>query len=239
MNEVILIGDRAVGKTQSVRKLLEPPMGKITISNIDPSSIATQSTSDLIANTLEIQAKLRAARRLSVNWIDTPGEWNRIEFPNNADNDPDFRKYKVKLATAKAVVLLLPPYRTAGKVKISDKQLIQNNDISTEMQWCRRFSRWVTFINDHCSQLCYFNVCLSKVDLLLPKDRLDNLANYLELMGWQGASNYVYKEFFPIHNPLFKKSLQNVRTHSTKFFAISINNRFLLELPWLLLATYL
>jgi hypothetical protein len=236
MSEVILIGDRAVGKTQSVRKLLEPPRGKITISNIDPRLISSDATSYLISNKLEIQAALRAPKRLSVDWIDTPGEWNRNEFQTNTDKDSDFRKYQAQLATAKAVVLLLRPYRTAGKVKISDKQLIQTHDISTKMQWCRRFSRWVTFINSHCSQLRYINLCLSKVDLLLPKDRLDRLAYSLESKGWLDRSDYVKQEFFPIDNPLFQQSLQDMKSSSMSFFAISVHNRFLLELPWLSLA---
>lgn len=239
MSEVILIGDRAVGKTQSVRKLLEPPKGKITISNIDPKLIATDSTKELVNNTLEIQAALRAPKRLKVDWIDTPGEWNRTEFQNDTEKDPDLRKYQAQLATAKAVVLLLRPYRTAGKVKISDKKLIQNNDISTEMQWCRRFSRWVTFINANCPQIRYLNLCLSKVDLLLPKDKLDGLATSLESKGWLDRSHYVQQEFFPIHNPLFQQSLRDVRNGAMRFFVISTSNRFLLELPWLSLATHL
>jgi hypothetical protein len=236
MSEVILIGDRAVGKTQSVRKLLEPPTGKITISNVDPQLIASSATKDFFEKTLEIQAALRAPKRLSVDWVDTPGGWNEIGWQSDPERLPDLNRYQTKLSNAKALVLLLRPYRTAGKTKISDKQIIQEHGVSTETQWCRRFQRWVSFINDNCIALNSLNLCLSKADLFCD---VHLQADTIQNKGWLDQSLYIYKEFFPANNPLFQQSLKALRNGTVRFFVVSIYNRHLLELPWLSLATNL
>ena len=235
MSEVILIGDRAVGKTQSVRKLLESPTGKITINNIDPNLIATDSTQTLVDNTLVIQASLNAKKRRCVNWIDTPGEWNRSEWQSDPERATDFDKYQAQLKTANAVVLLLRPYRNAGRAQISDRAIIQANEISTEIQWCRRFARWTKFLNINCPQVRHLNLCLSKADLFCD---VDTEATVIDSKGWLERSYYVQQRFFP-KNKLFQKSLQAIRTGGVRFFIVSINNRTLLELPWLSLATHL
>jgi hypothetical protein len=235
VSEVILIGDRYVGKTQSVRTLLSPAKGKITIANLSPESISQASTQALEDNTLQIKADLRAPKRLSVKWIDTPGEWNRSEWQNDPDRQTDFQKYQVQLKTANAVVLLLRPYRTAGKVKISDKTIIEKNEIPTELQWCRRFERWARFINSNCSGVRHLNLCLSKADLFCD---VDNEATVIDSKGWLERSYYVKQGFFP-KNKLFQESLQMIQAGGIRFFIVSINNRTLLELPWLSLATHL
>jgi hypothetical protein len=83
VSEVILIGDRAVGKTQSVKMLLTPGKGNIRISNLDSSMVANDATKDILNNTLEIQAGLRVSKKISVRWVDTPGGWNENEWQNN------------------------------------------------------------------------------------------------------------------------------------------------------------
>lgn len=236
MSEVILIGDRAVGKTQSVRKLLEPPKGKITISNITASAVSSSATKDLLEQKLSIEAMLKRPRRLDVGWVDTPGGWNEMEWQNSPEISLLFDKYKANLSKARALVLLLKPYRTAGKVKIYDRKIVIDNEVVTESQWCRRFDRWSHFISATCQQVSQINICISKADLFCD---VDVQANIIENQGWLQQSNYIYQEFFPSNNSLFKKSLQRLPSGSVRFFIISIYNRTLLEMPWLSLATNL
>jgi hypothetical protein len=235
MSEVILIGDRAVGKTQSVRSLLSPAQGKITITNLNPEEVSQASTRELEDKPLQIQAALRAPKRLLVNWIDTPGEWNRSEWQSDPERATDFKKYQAQLKTANAVVLLLRPYRTAGKANILDQTIVEAHEVSTELQWCRRFARWAEFINGNCPQVRHLNLCLSKADLFC---EVDTEARVIDGKGWLERSYYVQQEFFP-KNELFQQSLQTIRSGGVRFFIVSRNNRVLLELPWMSLATHL
>jgi hypothetical protein len=153
---------------------------------------------------------------------------------NNPEMLPFLKKYQAQLATSKALMLLLSPYRTAGKTRIYDKSIIEKNVVPTEMQWCRRFQRWVKFINANCPKLSCVNLCLSKADLFCD---VNAQAQIIENKMGLARSYYVQEEFFPTVNPLFQQSLQTLKTDSVRFFIVSIHSRTLLEFPWLSLAT--
>ena len=251
VSEVILIGDRAVGKTQSVMELIVSTPEKLSIMNIKREDVvslrqgANPSAKPLATSTinhqpLEMAAKLSASRRLKVNWIDTPGEWNQKEWQDDNNKAHLFDKYKTTLQNATAVNLLLRPFRNAGGAKIKDKKLIEEHWISTETQWCHRFERWVDFLNTSCPNMRYINFCLNKADLLCTTPmQLKMEASKLSGLGWQDRSDYVYGKYFCSSNEVFVRSIQSVRAASVKFFITSTASRTLLELPWLYLATYL
>ena len=250
MSEVILIGDRAVGKTSSVVRLIVSEPQRISITNISKRDILLLSrdgnpsgellaTSHMYSKPLEITADLNVPRKLKVNWVDTCGEWNQKEWQENSDKLAYTKDYREKLSNTSAIIVLLRPFRTSGGKAISDKKLIETNWISTEVQWCRRFKRWVEFISENCQSLQYVNFCLSKADLFCSSN-LDDEADKIKRMGWQDASNYVYSNYFCPSNKEFTQAIKNMRQfRSVKFFITSTQNRTLLELPWLYLATHI
>jgi hypothetical protein len=249
MSEVILIGDRAVGKTKSVVELIVSEPQKITVLNLNRRDFLSVgkdgkltseplATSGISSKRIEIEAALSIPKRLIVDWVDTRGEWNSKEWQENTEKSKLLRDYQNKLSNASAIIVMLRPYRTAGGADIRNKQLIEEHWISNNAQWCKRFRRWVEFINLSCPKLRYVNFCLNKADLYC--SNLDEEAKEFKNRGWQGFNSYIYSKYFFQSNNDFSQAISSVkRFDSVRFFITSTYNRTLLEMPWLYLATYL
>jgi GTP-binding protein EngB required for normal cell division len=243
MSGVIYIGDRYVGKTNLAMRLSskyeaqyvevvntseEELKEKPYIYNSVDGILATQSINSI---NLELKVKLPVPVRISVDWVDTPGEMWREEWQKNNNNE--WQQFLKQASTSKGVMLVLPPHR----------DLTKDDEFITLDQWCNRFDEWVDFFVKHCRNAEHVVLCLNKADLFC--SNLDNEAIKLAYsetntaMSWPDRNKYILEKYFaPI-----RSKITTINRHkaglSVRCFITSIKNRYLLELPWIYLAHFL
>jgi GTPase SAR1 family protein len=242
---IIYIGDRSVGKTHLALELANPRsqyvkvLGpdydnlKIMLSNDDES---TKPTETIDPRFLEIQAKLPSGNKIvTVDWVDTPGEIWRDRWQK--DNPDKWNSILDNMRQSEGVLLILNPYREALSSSIA-------SDYSNQVQWCKRFERWVDFFKYDCPKARHIVLCLNKADLLV-SGNLDQEATKLAFhpsgseMTWGKRHSYVLQKYFrPIQSQI-EQINKSTSGPSVQCFITSIHSRPLLELPWIYLASFL
>lgn len=248
---IIFIGDRSVGKSTLALHLASPMSERVVVTNATDDDINMLSNGTKLLPTgidgikdpkiLKMSVKLLAPVKLEVQLVDTAGEINRIEWQQDANNIEAWRDFRIIAQTSKAVVVVLPPYREIGN-RITDPQIIQEHNIPTQIQWCTRFDRWVNFFLNYCPNVDHVVLCINKADLFCDLEseakKLAYNPNGLT-MDWVDRHNYVTNKYFRPIMPAIANINRNRRGLLVRCFITSINNRTLLELPWLHLAAFL
>ena len=247
---VIFIGDRGVGKSHLLKKLINRQSQRIRVTNLteeqlelDPSfyrSGDTIPTQSIDTRTIEMQVRLLAPVKLSVDWIDTPGElWRTTWQQANSD---EWNKFKTLASKSRGVVIVLPPHRNIGK-GINDIEIIDLHKVPNQDQWCNRFERWVNFLLDYCPNVEHIVLCINKADLFCHD--IDSEANKLAYnpsgltMDFVDRNNYIINQYFSPIKSAIAEINQNRHGLVVRCFITSVYNRTLLELPWIYLACYL
>lgn len=246
---VIYIGDRAVGKTHLAMELSNPNGNYVKVTDPDylylksllydenkERTRPTDSEKAIYDQYLEIEVELPTGKKnITLDWLDTPGEIWRKSW--QTDNQSEWQKFLNTITKSEGILLILPPYR-----EIIKSPQVDPDEFITREQWCRRFNRWVNFFSQDCPKTRHILICLNKADLFSPLEReASKLAYspYHSRMNWQQRDRYVYQKFFrPVHPQinLLNKSIQGL---SVRCFITSIYNRYLLELPWIYLGSFL
>jgi GTPase SAR1 family protein len=248
---IIFIGDRSVGKSTLALNLASPMAERVRVTNATDNDIEMLSNGTKLLPTgidgikdpkiLKMSVRLLAPVKLQVQLVDTAGEINRIEWQQNPNNTEAWREFKQIAQKSKAVVVVLPPYREIGN-RITDQQIIQEHNIPTEIQWCKRFDRWVSFFLNYCPNVDHVVLCINKADLFCDLEsearKLAYKPNGLT-MDWVDRHNYITNKYFSPIMPAIANINRNRRGLLVRCFITSINNRTLLELPWIHLASYL
>jgi len=244
---VIFIGDRAVGKTNFIYHLCSQRVEKVTVTNRTQADFILspqgniEPTTSLNKESLHLQMRLIAPRRVEVQWLDTPGEMWRSDWQQT--NALLWQDIVQQAAESQGIVVLLPPHRDLG---IRDPQVIIDHEIPSAQQWMQRFeSRWMPFFLERCPRARHIALCIHKADLFLDSQQLQTESQKLVYnpsprgMDWVDRNRYLKDKYFrPIHAQIqaIDKAIYGM---TVRCFITSTQNRSLLELPWLYLGAYL
>ena len=197
----------------------------------------TDSDKSIYDRYLEIQVELPTGfKDITLNWLDTPGEIWRKSWQNN--NQSEWQKFLDSITQSEGILLIVPPYREI----IKKSPTVDPDDFITKEQWCKRFNRWVDFFSRDCSKARHILICLNKADLFCNLDKEASKLAYIPYrspMNWQQRDQYVFQKYFrPVHSQinLLNRSIEGL---SVRCFITSIYNRYLLELPWIYLGSFL
>ncbi|NJN61152.1 MAG: hypothetical protein HC795_06125 [Coleofasciculaceae cyanobacterium RL_1_1] len=249
---IIYIGDRETGKTSLALELANPSSQNVHVLYPPYSQLKallyrddlgrTQSTDANLATydrNIEVEVTLPAgSKKIHTTWIDTPGEIWRSSWQKT--NPELWNTFLEAARNSEGVLLIVPPYREI--IRPDDR--IDLDDFVTQQQWIHRFDRWVDFFQHDCPRIKHIALCLNKADLICGvdlKQEAQQLAYhpYNARKNWMQRHDYVFKRFFqPVRSQLAQLN-QRASGLAVKCFITSIQNRELLELPWIYLGTYL
>ncbi len=247
---VIYIGDRAVGKTHLAMELANPNGNFVKVVSPDYKYLKnlllydentgkvpqTLGDKPIYDEYLEIQAELPIGnKQINVDWLDTPGEIWRQKW--QSDHRSQWQQFLDTITKSEGILLIIPPYRELIKSPEVDP-----DKFITRQQWCKRFNRWVNFFSQDCPKIRHLLICLNKADLFCSLKQEASKLAYIphhSQMNWQQRDRYVFQKYFrPVHSQinLLNRSIDGL---SVRCFITSIYDRYLLELPWIYLASFL
>jgi hypothetical protein len=123
-NSVIVIGDRKVGKTDTILTLEKPGTCNVQILNDlscyrDPDTRRAAGTAFKTEVSLEMEVKLPSGKKkLFIKWIDTPGEnWEKFD-QWQVDHPGYWKATQQTIQESTAIFLILPPYYTLIDAKL-------------------------------------------------------------------------------------------------------------------------
>jgi len=232
MTKVVLIGDKAVGKTSTVHALCTPPYEKVEPKE-GPSGDVAQTETIEIRNLILIVDLPADSIELSLVWIDTPGELqtNRTQRENNPEI---WEKFCEEVNTSDYVMLLLPPHQGL----LNNKNIPDIDDFPTSHNSQNRFKEWwVPFLSQHCQKVRNILICRHKADLFIQNIQdYGKRYKYVNGFSWKDYREFSANYFGDIDAELgqYKK---NHHHQQIRLFMTTIENRSLLELPWIYIAT--
>jgi GTPase SAR1 family protein len=256
---VVIIGDRAVGKTSIVAALAEYSLdrdSKVKIISPDPHTLlrdlrpetgkgagtANQSEREL---TMRVQRPNGASKEINVGWIDLPGEFFHEHSNYRERGGVDWQDIQAKIERSKYVILLIPPYRTlveATRLDQAPEALRPETVLPNQEQWHKRLSAWFDFLNRYCARSSRILICIHKADLFCDLDQVSREWSYLPGQ----ISTDFWRRYHEFSKSFLRGMQQSVKAYSqtnagtnTNFFITSIVHRELLALPWLYIGLYL
>lgn len=241
---VVVIGDRAVGKTSMKCALAKNQDGCVQFTEEDRNRIKEQypgyfndeyqlpRTKSIDENPYTLRVRMRGGERLiQTQWADTPGEaWETLEWREKNLSQWDTICQKVK--EYEAIMLLLSPWK--GLIGNS----IDDEDIRDSQDWTNRVIWWLKTLKEYCNNDQYIMICLNKADLFCDiKDKAREYPNTPTADFWLEYSNEVRQRYFQT----VEKEICSFRRpgNPIKFFLTTQDNRTLLELPWMYIAPHL
>lgn len=256
---VVLLGDRAVGKTSIVAALAEYSLerdSKVKIVSPEPKSLlanlrpetgkgagtANQSEQEL---TMWVQRPNGAPKEINVVWIDLPGEFFQEHSNRRERGGADWQEIQAKIEQSKYVILLIPPHRAlveATRLDQAPEALRPETTLPNQEQWHKRLSAWFDFLNLHCARASRILICIHKADLFCDLDQVSR--------DWAYVPGQISTDFWWRYHEFSKSFLrtmqERVKAYSqtdagmnTNFFITSIVHPEVLALPWLYIGLYL
>lgn len=189
------------------------------------------------SRSFDIQIRLPSGgKSIPLNWLDTPGEVWRKSWQQ--DKPDEWQRFLAELKQSEGILLILPPYREL----IRSGTRAKPEEFVTKQQWLTRFEQWVEFFQTDCRKVRHLLLCFNKADLFCDVEREGRQLRYEPqgaVMNWQQRDAYVRQRFFsPVERQI--QSISNSLSGGTvRCFITSIHNRYLLELPWIYLGTFL
>ncbi|MEG4595406.1 GTPase domain-containing protein [Microcoleus sp. F8_C2] len=236
---VIVIGDRAVGKTSMVYALTDPrEQERVSVEQGPDYTAGVAPTDQLNPGTLTMVVDLPVPRQIQVQWFDTPGE----AFTNRQwrkEKSVAWDAIKQKMSQSRYIVLLLPPDRNSVNPQRLDDSKETLDDFQTPEIWERRVIEWLNFIDQECSAAKHILICLNKADLLCDIE-VERQKWLYKTSGfsWADYSDHVLKCYFKGVEEKAKQYISKKRSRLITFFITTNKNRTLLELPWLYIGSF-
>ncbi|MFN6460766.1 MAG: hypothetical protein RMZ41_002830 [Nostoc sp. DedVER02] len=258
--DLVVIGDRAVGKTSMVASLAHYSLdrdSKVKITTPDPKRLAEDlrpetgigaGTADASPRELimTVQRPTGAFKEINVVWIDLPGEIFQENSSRRQNGNEDWQVIKDTIQQSKYVILLLPPHRGMVKeefIRNAPEELKPQRALPTEEQWRTRLNWWFfDFLNQNCSRARRILISIHKADMFCDVDRAG--------VDWFYKPERIGTDFWRKYDDFAKSFLGGVRQDirkynntdvgaNTDFFITSTVSRDLLQLPWLYIGLYL
>jgi GTPase SAR1 family protein len=250
---VVIIGDRAAGKTSMVRALAENGNYVKVVDGQELASVLYDSSTKQIAGTelmqersLKINVDMPATGMKQINlvWIDTPGEfWSNNQM--REDYPSVWKSLEEKVTSSKAIILLLPPHSNlikSGNVRTAANHLQPKIDFPTSGQWVTRLSWWLRFL-EKCDYAKHILIGIHKADLFCNIVKEEKQWRYDPSKGgaapWFDYNEYVLESYFGVANKEIHSYKSTKSGSKTIFFISSTESQDLLELPWLYLGPYI
>ena len=244
---VIVIGDRAVGKTHMALALAKPNQGS-RVQILDPSyktlkeELQNADTGEMIRTTkitkrsVKLEVKLHKRHVMDSLWVDTPGEIWETEWQRSHHNA--WNNFKQKIGQNIGIILLLPPYQEIVSKNLlnqaSPSMTLDRDQLMNTQRWCNNLEYWLRFLNQNCSGVENIAICLHKADLFC--ESLEDEAREME-----GHPVYrqrqVKNQYFAVAKEVIDRNNREQRPF--QFFITSIGNPILLTAPWLYLSPYI
>jgi GTPase SAR1 family protein len=244
---VIVIGDRAVGKTHMALALAKKNEG-LRVKIVDPSYEALREelqnadtgemvpTREIIERPVKLEVDLSHTHRIKSLWVDTPGEWWETEWQR--DHYTAWNDFKQKIGQNIGIILLLPPYQKIVSNNLlnqaSPDMTLDRDKLMNAQRWCNNLENWLKFLNQNCSRVDNIAICLHKADLFC--ESLDDEARRTE-GNPVDRQTQVRNGYFAVAKEVINRNNREVRPF--QFFVTSISHRTLLEAPWLYLSPYI
>jgi hypothetical protein len=196
---------------------------------------ATEASSAIHDRQFDIQVQLPSGLKVvPLIWMDTPGEiwrqsWQNVQLT-------EWQKFLDELRSSEGIFLILPPYRELVRSGAKPEEFM------TKQQWLNRFNQWVKFFQTDCRQVRHLLLCFNKADLFCDVEKEGRQLRYEPrgaVMNWQQRDAYVRQRFFYSVEKQIQEISHSLSGGSVRCFLTSIHNRYLLELPWIYLGTFL
>ncbi|MEH1798987.1 MAG: hypothetical protein V7L13_07415 [Nostoc sp.] len=253
---IVIVGDRAVGKTSTLLALanpserqyvqvIDPNYENLSENYINPETGDTPPTRAVEQLPLLINVDLPGGQKqIRAVWMDTPGEyWENKDW--QTQNPSAWRGIKETLNQNLGVILLLPPHRDMVQPSLLNSvditTSINKDDLMTPTAWVNRLAKWLDLFNQDCSQVEHLIICLHKADLFCSNIALTGKQFQYKPGG--GTPFYQFnKNVREMYFTAAEKVIHNYHSRGGKpiqFFVTSTKSRSLLELPWLYLSPYI
>ncbi len=253
---VIVIGDQGVGKTTLMLELAKYKNGNVQVISPSIAYLKTKFTNngnivptDNTYNTnLQLKVNLFGyLKEFNVNWIDTAGEAWRPNSIWQKQNHNDWKDTLESLENAKVLMIVMAPPRQMLKEEllaiVAEKDNFNKRDsrFRNLQQWKNRFQEWFDFLEKHCQKTDHILFCLNMADLfcdVVTECEFYKNSSALQKIKWHKHKEHVLQEFF-IEVAELIDTFDMDRRIPIQLFVTTYYNRFLLELPWIYIGTYL
>jgi GTPase SAR1 family protein len=250
---VVIIGDKAAGKTSMVRALAENGKYVRVVEGQELANRLYNSSNKEIAGTTEkreeslrinVDMPATGVQQIVLNWIDTPGEfW--INSQMREDFPSEWKTIEEKVTSSKAIILLLPPHANLAKpayLQAAADHLKPKIDLPTSVQWVNRLSWWLNFL-EKCDSAKHILIGIHKADLFCNITMEGKQWRYDPAKGgaapWFDYNQYVLESYFGVASKEIYAYKNTISGSKTTFFISSTESQALLELPWLYLGPYI
>lgn len=242
---VIVVGDRAVGKTTMVYYLADTKEQERIIVKDGPDPMKKDKLSPTEQmepdKTIKMFVDLPVSREIQVQWTDTPGEAFTLRDALQGDR-PVWESIKTKMSNSRYLILLVPPYQEIIKSSLLelDPRKRELNDFLTIEPWQKRMTQWFDLFSQECPKVKHLLICLHQVDLVCSniKFEADQWRYQTNDYSWDDYSHMVYDRYFSGLSRIISQYEKDNRSQLIHFFMTTIKERALLELPWLCIGTY-
>lgn len=248
---VIVIGNRAVGKTSMIValakgtknvKVIQPDANSLItrFSNPETGELAgTFNVKDPMSLSLSINLSSGKGQEFEVRWIDTPGEyWSNIK--QRESNPEEWNKLTETVSKSKSVLLLLPPYLYRSRpIKLEEGKEPEELEPET---WNKQLKDWLTFLRKNCPKVQHLLITIHKADLFsnnLDEDEKNWQYDPDQLFRWSDYDEHIRKTYFDLAYDIIREHNSQSPYISPQFFVTTIHKPNLLELPWVYLGSHL
>jgi GTPase SAR1 family protein len=246
---VIIIGNKSVGKTsmvitlakgtENVQVIPSGPGGKIaTLSNDSIETLAGTSQKEEESLLLRINLPSGPEREVRVRWIDTPGEaWSKPAWQQS--NPEKYQDLVHTLGQSQAVLLLLPPYRYRSRTQeIEDTPEFE--EILDPETWKKQLKERLTLLRSHCPSVQHILISIHKADLFHNLEEEKNTWQYNTNASflWGKHDTHIRETYFSLADDIIREHNSQPPYLNPKFFVTTIHYPTLLELPWVYLGVY-
>lgn len=248
---VIVIGNRAVGKTSMIVtlakgtknvKVVQPNADRLIerFSNPETGEIAaTFEVKDPISLSLSVNLPSGKGQEFEVRWIDTPGElWSNLKARKS--NPQEWKKLIETVSKSKAVLLLLPPYLYRSKpLELEEGEEPEELDPQT---WKTQLKNGLEFLRNNCPYAQHLLIAIHKADLFsnnLDEDEKNWQYNPDKPFRWSDYDEHIRKTYFDLAYDIIREHNSQPPYLSPQFFVTTIYQPNLLELPWVYLGSHL
>jgi hypothetical protein len=243
---VVVIGDRAVGKShmalalaelallgnsEQKRVIITDPSYEILKNKLQSSDTGYMiPTREITERPIRLEVQLDRRRIIDSVWIDTPGEIWDAEWPR--EHPSAWNEFKQNIGKNLGIILLLPPYQEIVSQELMNRALPgMNLDIEKLMnaeRWRRNLDAWLKFLNQNCSRVNNIAICLHKADLFC--ENLDAEAKEIVCHPVDRQIR-IRNKFFSVAKDVIDRNNREERPF--QFFVTSISHPILLTAPWL------
>ncbi|KYC35191.1 hypothetical protein WA1_08515 [Scytonema hofmannii PCC 7110] len=259
---VIVIGDKAVGKSSMILGLCESSSQEryVVVDEDDCSRLREQLSPygtvlpteyPINLHSLSLYLRLPRPKDITVDLIDTRGElWGDIKATESPQNKfpSAYQDFMQKIGKARYIILVLHPYQELVRdeyLKSEHNPLDKVNkeeDLYPRDVWVKNLRRNLETLKNNCRSVKHFFICLHKADLFC-NYREESARWKYNPSGSNDFSTYldrIMNRYFGVAKDVIREfNASQGGTSKLSFFITTKKARNLLEIPWLSLGTYL